>query len=99
MLWLYFRIRQGVRSGGGVGIGGVRVRMVDGDNLSVRTFFRIRIGCPGYLGCQECFLVGNCFWVSGIYFWVVGNFLGGLCPDACACVHVAGVRVENGLKS
>ena len=53
-------------------------------------------GVRNFFGWSEIF-------VSGI-FWVVGNylgvriFLGGRCPDACACVHVAGVMVREGLK-
>ena len=33
--------------------------------------------------------------MGGRNFLGVRNFLGGRCPDACACVHVAGVSGEK----
>ena len=41
------------------------------------------------------FRVSGIFWVSGIFVWVVGNFR---CSAACACAHVAGVRVRECLQ-
>ena len=78
--------------------------MVDGvrNCLGVRAFFWLSgiflvpgLGIQNFLGVRIYFLGSRKFFFLG-----VRKNLGCRCPALCicACVHVAGVRVENGLK-
>ena len=83
-LKLYFWSR-GTR-GGVAGVVGLEVRMVDGvrNFLCVWIFLCVRNFFSVRIGCPRFFWCQEFLYISG-------------CPDACACVHVAGVEWLQGL--